>query len=202
MAGLCRPFIQVSVITENCVGSAGFCWSSLPGLRLHELYANAVSRERWTKCGFPSKRSRAAARRRAWRIASSATPRGASTMAGPRWTRPRARSRRDTEVIWEDARSIISSNDSPDVYFDRSINPYRGCEHGCIYCYARPTHSYLNMSPGLDFETQDHRQAQHRGRAARKRSSQQGLRAAADRHRHRHRLLSAGGARTAPDALP
>jgi DNA repair photolyase len=58
-----------------------------------------------------------------------------------------------TEVTWEDARSIISSNDSPDVYFDRSINPYRGCEHGCIYCYARPTHSYLNMSPGLDFET-------------------------------------------------
>jgi DNA repair photolyase len=58
-----------------------------------------------------------------------------------------------TEVIWEDARSVISSNDSPDVYFDRSINPYRGCEHGCIYCYARPTHSYLNMSPGLDFET-------------------------------------------------
>ena len=58
-----------------------------------------------------------------------------------------------TEVIWEDARSIISNNDSPDVYFDRSINPYRGCEHGCIYCYARPTHSYLNLSPGLDFET-------------------------------------------------
>jgi DNA repair photolyase len=52
-----------------------------------------------------------------------------------------------TEVIWEDARSIISGNESPDVYFDRSINPYRGCEHGCIYCYARPTHSYLNMSP-------------------------------------------------------
>ena len=58
-----------------------------------------------------------------------------------------------TEVTWEDARSIITSNDSPDVYFDRSINPYRGCEHGCIYCYARPTHSYLNLSPGLDFET-------------------------------------------------
>jgi DNA repair photolyase len=58
-----------------------------------------------------------------------------------------------TEVIWEDARSIITGNDSPDVYFDRSINPYRGCEHGCVYCYARPTHSYLNMSPGLDFET-------------------------------------------------
>jgi DNA repair photolyase len=58
-----------------------------------------------------------------------------------------------TEVIWEQAHSIITANDSPDVYFDRSINPYRGCEHGCIYCYARPTHSYLNMSPGLDFET-------------------------------------------------
>jgi len=58
-----------------------------------------------------------------------------------------------TQVIWEDARSIITGNESPDVYFDRSINPYRGCEHGCIYCYARPTHSYLNMSPGLDFET-------------------------------------------------
>ena len=58
-----------------------------------------------------------------------------------------------TEVIWENARSIIATNDSPDIYFDRSINPYRGCEHGCVYCYARPTHSYLNLSPGLDFET-------------------------------------------------
>lgn len=58
-----------------------------------------------------------------------------------------------TQVIWETARSIIASNDSPDIHFDRSINPYRGCEHGCIYCYARPTHSYLNLSPGLDFET-------------------------------------------------
>ena len=58
-----------------------------------------------------------------------------------------------TEVIWETAKSAITRNDSPDVGFDRSLNPYRGCEHGCIYCYARPTHSYLNMSPGLDFET-------------------------------------------------
>jgi len=49
---------------------------------------------------------------------------------------------------------IISSNDSPDVPFDRSINPYQGCEHGCVYCYARPSHSYLDLSPGLDFETQ------------------------------------------------
>ena len=58
-----------------------------------------------------------------------------------------------TEIIWEDAHSVISSNKSPDIDFDHSINPYRGCEHGCIYCFARPTHSYLNMSPGLDFET-------------------------------------------------
>jgi DNA repair photolyase len=59
----------------------------------------------------------------------------------------------ETEVTFENARSAISRNDSPDIYFDYGLNPYRGCEHGCIYCYARPTHSYLNLSPGLDFET-------------------------------------------------
>src|SRR6185437_3513096 len=58
-----------------------------------------------------------------------------------------------TTVSEERARSIISRNDSPDVPFGQSINPYRGCEHGCIYCYARPSHAYLNLSPGLDFET-------------------------------------------------
>jgi DNA repair photolyase len=58
-----------------------------------------------------------------------------------------------TEVTIERARSIVSRNDSPDIGFDRSINPYRGCEHGCIYCYARPSHAYLELSPGLDFET-------------------------------------------------
>jgi len=57
-----------------------------------------------------------------------------------------------TEVRWEDARSALVGNDSPDIAFDLSINPYRGCEHGCSYCYARPTHSYLGLSPGLDFE--------------------------------------------------
>jgi DNA repair photolyase len=58
-----------------------------------------------------------------------------------------------TEVYVEPARSIITTNDSPDISFDQSINPYRGCEHGCIYCYARPTHCYLGHSAGLDFET-------------------------------------------------
>jgi DNA repair photolyase len=58
-----------------------------------------------------------------------------------------------TEVVEEQVRSILSRNQSPDVGFDLSINPYRGCEHGCIYCYARPTHGWLNLSPGVDFET-------------------------------------------------
>ena len=58
-----------------------------------------------------------------------------------------------TQVLEEQAGRILSGNDSPDIGFDLSLNPYRGCEHGCIYCYARPTHSYLNLSPGLDFET-------------------------------------------------
>jgi len=58
-----------------------------------------------------------------------------------------------TTVTAEKARTIITRNDSPDVGFDRSINPYRGCEHGCIYCYARPAHAYMGLSPGLDFES-------------------------------------------------
>ncbi len=58
-----------------------------------------------------------------------------------------------TEVFTETAKSIISRNKSPDISFDRSINPYRGCEHGCVYCYARPSHAYMGLSPGLDFES-------------------------------------------------
>jgi len=58
-----------------------------------------------------------------------------------------------TSVTVDATRKIIARNDSPDLSFDRSINPYRGCEHGCVYCYARPTHSYLGLSPGLDFES-------------------------------------------------
>ncbi|MCR6664145.1 MAG: PA0069 family radical SAM protein [Luteimonas sp.] len=59
----------------------------------------------------------------------------------------------DTRVREERARSIVSRNDSPDIGFSQSVNPYRGCEHGCVYCFARPSHAYLNLSPGLDFET-------------------------------------------------
>src|ERR1022692_2147685 len=58
-----------------------------------------------------------------------------------------------TTVQTDATRKIITRNDSPDIGFDRSINPYRGCEHGCVYCFARPTHAYLGLSPGLDFES-------------------------------------------------
>ncbi|HEV2098086.1 MAG TPA: PA0069 family radical SAM protein [Stellaceae bacterium] len=58
-----------------------------------------------------------------------------------------------TTLTVDTTRTIIARNDSPDIGFDRSINPYRGCEHGCIYCYARPSHAYLGLSPGLDFES-------------------------------------------------
>ncbi|MEM6665028.1 MAG: PA0069 family radical SAM protein [Pseudomonadota bacterium] len=58
-----------------------------------------------------------------------------------------------TDVTVETPRRIITRNDSPDISFDRSINPYRGCEHGCVYCFARPTHAHMGLSPGLDFET-------------------------------------------------
>jgi len=58
-----------------------------------------------------------------------------------------------TEIRPEAARTIISRNDSPDIPFEQSINPYRGCEHGCVYCYARPSHAYVDLSPGIDFET-------------------------------------------------
>lgn len=69
------------------------------------------------------------------------------------WDIPEDQGLLRTEVSLEQARSIISRNQSPDISFDRSINPYRGCEHGCIYCFARPGHAYLGLSPGLDFET-------------------------------------------------
>jgi DNA repair photolyase len=69
------------------------------------------------------------------------------------WYEEEAPDKRATIVLPEPARSIISHNKSPDISFEASINPYRGCEHGCIYCYARPSHAYVGLSPGLDFET-------------------------------------------------
>src|SRR5690242_12636625 len=69
------------------------------------------------------------------------------------WYEEEAPDRRETVVLPEPARSVISRNKSPDILFDASINPYRGCEHGCVYCYARPSHAYVGLSPGLDFET-------------------------------------------------
>ena len=59
----------------------------------------------------------------------------------------------ETSFTRDTARAVITKNDSPDIPFELSINPYRGCEHGCVYCYARPTHCYLGHSAGLDFET-------------------------------------------------
>ena len=69
------------------------------------------------------------------------------------WTRDEAPEPLATEVTLERPKSIITRNDSPDIPFDRSINPYRGCEHGCFYCFARPTHAYMGLSAGLDFES-------------------------------------------------
>lgn len=81
--------------------------------------------------------------------ASRSSPRVIPILPDTRLTPPAPK----TTVTAEEARKILSRNDSPDIPFDVAINPYRGCEHGCVYCYARPTHSYLGMSPGLDFET-------------------------------------------------
>ncbi len=89
-----------------------------------------------------------------------------------------------TSVIEEQVRTILAANDSPDIGFDLSINPYRGCEHGCIYCYARPTHSYLNLSPGLDFET----------RIIAKVNAADRLREALSSRRHKPKLLNIGSA--------
>lgn len=85
--------------------------------------------------------------------------RGASTNPADRFTRIRVESeepapeRVPTLFLSDDSRSVVATNTSPDVPFDASVNPYRGCEHGCVYCYARPTHDYLGFSGGLDFET-------------------------------------------------
>jgi len=96
---------------------------------------------------------------------------------------PQGRARRTTVRI-EHARSVLARNDSPDIPFDRSVNPYRGCEHGCVYCYARPTHAYLGLSPGLDFET----------RLVAKANAVQALRAELARPGYRPQAITLGSA--------
>jgi DNA repair photolyase len=97
-----------------------------------------------------------------------ATPEGATALA--------------TQWRWEDCRSAITRNHSPDIGFELSVNPYRGCEHGCSYCYARPSHSYLGLSPGLDFET----------RLIAKRGLAQKMRQELDSPRYRPGLMALG----------
>ena len=99
-----------------------------------------------------------------------------------------------TTVAVDTARKVITRNNSPDIGFDRSINPYRGCEHGCVYCFARPTHAYLGLSPGLDFESKLFAKPDAPA-AAGKGAGGAGLRTAHDRDRHQHRSLSADRAR-------
>lgn len=76
-----------------------------------------------------------------------------SEVTSAEWFEKLAQLSSATELIADNAKTIISTNRSPDIPFAQSINPYKGCEHGCVYCYARPTHEYLELSPGLDFET-------------------------------------------------
>ena len=95
-----------------------------------------------------------------------------------------------TEVAVDTARKVITRNNSPDISFDRSINPYRGCEHGCIYCFARPTHAYLGLSPGPRFRIQAVHEAGRAGTAGARTLGAQ-LHPAHHRHRHQYRSLSA-----------
>ena len=100
-----------------------------------------------------------------------------------------------TEVYDETARTIITRNDSPDISFDQSINPYRGCEHGCIYCFARPTHCYLGHSAGPRFRDQALRQDQRRRAAGDGARPTRATSPQMHRARHQHRSLSADRAR-------
>ena len=79
------------------------------------------------------------------------------------WTREEAPEALATEVTWEKPKAIITRDNSPDIQFDRSINPYRGCEHGCFYCYARPTHAYMGLSARTRFRNPPVRQGAGRG---------------------------------------
>ena len=99
-----------------------------------------------------------------------------------------------TEVIVEKPRTIITRNNSPDISFDRSINPYRGCEHGCSYCFARPTPRLPGPVPGSRFRDQDLRQAQRAGASGEGAAAPRATSRRTIAHRLEHRSLSAGGA--------
>ena len=127
-------------------------------------------------------------------IASGATPRDAVDDGWTREDEDDAPPPLKTTVTIQPARTIIARNDSPDIPFDRSINPYQGCEHGCVYCYARPSHAYHDLSPGLDFETRLIAKPNAAGAAARG-AGPAGLCLRADRARHQHRSVPADRAR-------
>lgn len=99
------------------------------------------------------RRARGAARNIAGRFETLKRVEIGTGWEGDGWDIPEPQAGWQTQVAVEEPRSAITRNASPDVPFDRSLNPYRGCEHGCIYCFARPSHGYLGLSPGLDFET-------------------------------------------------
>jgi len=119
--------------------------TSVSGSRLRaSVYADAASSDcPWTA----SLKSWTSASRTGLRL------RPVCRLARNREPETEVKSKPETVVTLQRARSIIARNDSPDLPFTQSINPYQGCEHGCIYCYARPSHAYLGLSPGLDFET-------------------------------------------------
>lgn len=109
-----------------------------------------------SETSMPSETLRPGQRLRARGVASNASGRfetEARVAFDDGWDLPEEARLLRTEVRQEQARSVLAWNRSPDLPFDRSINPYRGCEHGCVYCFARPSHAFLNLSPGLDFET-------------------------------------------------
>lgn len=95
-------------------------------------------------------------------------------------------------LVIKDASSVISRNDSPDIPFSQSINPYQGCEHGCVYCYARPSHSYLGLSPGLDCETRLFAKA-NAAELLQQELGKTGLSVRGDLTRGEYRPLPAGG---------
>ena len=128
-------------------------------------------------------------------VSSRSLMRRSRTVGRPRRSRRRSR----PHVTLERAKTIITRNDSPDISFDRSINPYRGCEHGCVYCFARPTHAYMGLSPGLDFETRLFAKADAAALLERELSAKN-YQPTHDRHRHQHRSLSADRARISGDA--